>query len=263
VYGSASGTVISSGGEEIVAASDSGAIVSNGGLQVIWGGGVANGAQLLSGGTELVYGSASGTVISSGGEEIVAASDSGAIVSNGGLQVIWGGGIAYGAHILSGGTQEVYGSAVATTVSSGGFEQVFAGGAVNGATISNGELAVNSGATAEGTITFVNGGTLTLDAAGDFGAVISGFAKPDQLDLSAIAFGSGTTLSFTEASNNSSGTLTVTDGTHTDNLTLLGQYTAAQFNLASDGNGGTLVTDPPAVAMTDHNPIGVVAPRHA
>jgi hypothetical protein len=37
-----------------------------------------------------------------------------------------------------------------------------------------------------------------------------------------------------------SSTLTVTDGVSTANITLLGQYTAASFATASDGNGGTL-----------------------
>jgi len=36
----------------------------------------------------------------------------------------------------------------------------------------------------------------------------------------------------------------VTDGTHTANLTLLGQYSTGNFSLASDGHGGTVVTDP-------------------
>jgi hypothetical protein len=44
----------------------------------------------------------------------------------------------------------------------------------------------------------------------------------------------------------SSGTLTVSDGTHVATLTMIGSYTAANFNLADDGNGGTRVTDPPA-----------------
>jgi hypothetical protein len=110
---------------------------------------------------------------------------------------------------------------------------------------------------------FVSGGTLRIDGTGSFGASISGFAQPDQLDFSAIAFGSGTSVGFVEASNNLSGTMTVTNGIDTASLTLLGQYTAAQFNLASDGHGGTLVTDPPAVAMTQQNPIATAAPHHA
>jgi hypothetical protein len=52
------------------------------------------------------------------------------------------------------------------------------------------------------------------------------------------------------AANNTSGTLTVTDGVDTLNLTLLGQYSTASFKLSSDGHGGTLVTDPAVMATT-------------
>jgi hypothetical protein len=96
-----------------------------------------------------------------------------------------------------------------------------------------------------------------------FSGSIAGFGLGDNLDLRDIAFGSNTNLSFTEASNNLSGTLTVTDSVHTANLALLGQYIAAEFSIASDGHGGTIVTDPPAAAMTEQNQIGLVAPHHA
>ena len=43
------------------------------------------------------------------------------------------------------------------------------------------------------------------------------------------------------------GTLSVTDGVHTANLALLGQYVAANFSLASDSHGGTIVNDPPVL----------------
>jgi hypothetical protein len=46
--------------------------------------------------------------------------------------------------------------------------------------------------------------------------------------------------------------LTVSDGTHTANLLLLGQYVAAQFAMSSDGHGGTLITDPPLPQQTLH-----------
>jgi len=52
-------------------------------------------------------------------------------------------------------------------------------------------------------------------------------------------------MSFVEAGNNLSGTLTVTDGSHTAHLTLLGSFTPGQFTSASDGHGGTVITDPP------------------
>ena len=52
-------------------------------------------------------------------------------------------------------------------------------------------------------------------------------------------------MSFTEAGDNLSGTLTVADGAHTANITLLGQYATGNFVIAGDGGTGTLVTDPP------------------
>ena len=96
-----------------------------------------------------------------------------------------------------------------------------------------------------------------------FGGLVAGFGIPDHLDLRDIAFGSGTHVSFAEAGDNQSGTLTVADGVHTASIALLGQYTAGQFTSASDGHGGTLIGDPPAVAMTDHNLITPAALRHA
>src|SRR5262249_8383936 len=91
-------------------------------------------------------------------------------------------------------------------------------------------------------------GLLQLDDSQHFHGLVAGFASPsgvtEKIDLRDIPFSNKTKLSFTEAQNHLSGTLTVTDGTHTANLTLLGQYSAANFHLASDGQGGTVVTDP-------------------
>ena len=95
------------------------------------------------------------------------------------------------------------------------------------------------------------GGTLRLDDSQHFAGTVAGFAAGDLLDLSDIAFGSGTAVAFQEASGNTSGMLTVSSGTQVANLTLLGQYTAAQFQLAPDGHGGTLVTDPPQPPPSD------------
>ena len=82
-----------------------------------------------------------------------------------------------------------------------------------------------------------------------FGGLVAGFAQPDVMDLMDIAYHSGTT-SLAWAQSGTSGTLTVTDGTHTAHLTLLGQYVAGQFHIASDGHGGTMVTDPPVGDMS-------------
>jgi hypothetical protein len=39
--------------------------------------------------------------------------------------------------------------------------------------------------------------------------------------------------------------LTVSDGTHTAKLNMIGNFTLASFHAAPDGSGGTLITDPP------------------
>jgi hypothetical protein len=56
------------------------------------------------------------------------------------------------------------------------------------------------------------------------------------------------------------GTLSVTDGYHTANVILLGNYLASMFIASSDGHGGTSVIDPPAAA-TDQP--ALVAQPHA
>jgi hypothetical protein len=91
-------------------------------------------------------------------------------------------------------------------------------------------------------------GTLKLDDAADFTGGISGFNAHDRIDLADIGFGANTTLAYALGADGSGGTLTVSDGAHTASLSLLGQYAAGNFALASNGAGGTLVTDPPAGA---------------
>jgi autotransporter passenger strand-loop-strand repeat protein len=169
----------------------------------------------------------------------------GATISFGGAQ--YDAGVASNTHVANGGAQVVNGSAIHTTIDSGGFEVVVAGGTVNGATISGGTLDLQSGATAgSSTITFSGGGTLKLDGTGAYSFLVAGFAVPDAFDLSAINFASATKQ---YSGNTSSGTLTVSDGTHSASILLLGNYTVASFNLGAEtgGGSGTVVTDPPLI----------------
>jgi autotransporter passenger strand-loop-strand repeat protein len=152
------------------------------------------------------------------------------------VQIVEAGGTASGATVSTGGSETVSSSGVASnTTISGGFVEVVSGGSIGGAT---------------GTITFAGGGVLQLDASTSFSGQIGGFGGTDELDLRDIQYISGTTsATFTEAGSNTSGTLTVTDGTHTAQLTLLGTYATSNFAVGSDGHGGTLVTDPPGGGM--------------
>ena len=85
--------------------------------------------------------------------------------------------------------------------------------------------------------------TLKIDHAADFRGTVAGFDSNDVLDLADLAFGSNTTLGYAANSNNTGGTLTASDGTHTANIELLGQYMAASFVMSADGFGGTLIHD--------------------
>jgi hypothetical protein len=90
-----------------------------------------------------------------------------------------------------------------------------------------------------------NSGKLALDQSQSFTGQIAGFGDQDGIDLTDIDFSTNTILGYMGHSTNSGGMLTVTDGVHTSNLALLGQYAASSFAMASDGHGGTLITDPP------------------
>ena len=85
-------------------------------------------------------------------------------------------------------------------------------------------------------------GTLRLDDSLDFSGVVSGFAQNDHLDLSDIKFGAGVTHEYSPNAQGTGGTLTVSDGVHTANISLAGQYTAEGFHVSDDHHTGTLIT---------------------
>ena len=104
-----------------------------------------------------------------------------------------------------------------------------------------------------------SGGTLVVDPP------VDGSLTPDpaggaqgQIDLPDISFGADTMLGYSENSDNTGGILTVGDGNHAASLALMGQYMASSFVAASDGHGGTLITDPP---LTPETMLG--RPQHA
>src|SRR5207302_8414813 len=85
-------------------------------------------------------------------------------------------------------------------------------------------------------------GTIVLHDSFDFSGVVSGFNGDDHVDLLDVAFGAGTTASYVANQAGTGGTLSVTDGIHTANITLLGQYDAAGFQTEADKTTGTLIS---------------------
>ena len=100
---------------------------------------------------------------------------------------------------------------------------------------------------------------MEIDHAVDVSGTVAGFDGSDVLDLADLAFGSNTTLGYAANSNNTGGTLTASDGTHTANIALLGQYTAASFVMSADGFGGTLIHDVAPATLTPT----LTQPHHA
>src|ERR1700676_4660354 len=85
-------------------------------------------------------------------------------------------------------------------------------------------------------------GTLKIDHSLAYTGQVSGLAGSDALDLTDVSYGANTQATY--LGNANGGTLTITDGTHTANIALQGNYLASTWTLSSDGNGGTVVVDP-------------------
>ena len=84
-------------------------------------------------------------------------------------------------------------------------------------------------------------GTLKLDNSATFAGTVAGMSGQDSIDFADIDPLKVQQPSF--SGNTSGGTLSVTDGTHTANIALLGSYMACSFVAASDGHGGTNIVE--------------------
>ncbi len=102
-------------------------------------------------------------------------------------------------------------------------------------------------------------GTLRLDNSSGFSGTVAGMTGQDTLDLRDINPGTVQTPNF--SGNGAGGTLSVTDGAHSANIALLGNYLASIFVASSDGQGGTNIVDP--VLTNAYGQAVVTQPQHA
>jgi hypothetical protein len=123
-------------------------------------------------------------------------------------------------------------------------------------TIANGGQAELTGASAQSVAFAGSTGTLVLDNSTSFTGKVVGLTGDDGIDFADIRFGVDTKASF--AGDTSGGVLTVTDGTDTAHITLVGDYTHSGWNLFQDAGGGTRVVDPP-LPPADSAPLLYVA----
>jgi hypothetical protein len=88
-------------------------------------------------------------------------------------------------------------------------------------------------------VNFLGLGTIELSDSQHYSGQVSGFSATGgaTLDLADIGFVGAGEATFSGTA--SGGVLTVTDGTHTANITLQGDYLGATFVSSADGHGGT------------------------
>jgi hypothetical protein len=143
---------------------------------------------------------------------------------------------------------------------------------VNGAVTGAGSATINGG-TLDFTSKFNEnvkftgqGGQLVLADSQAYTRKISGFSLTGKtsLDLGDIGFVSSTEATFSGTTR--SGVLTVTDGTHTAKINLVGDYLGSTFTAAGDGHGGTIVVDRPSAGRPVADPAAAtptaLAPVH-
>jgi hypothetical protein len=102
-------------------------------------------------------------------------------------------------------------------------------------------------------------GILQLLNSESFAGTVAGMSGQDAIDFADID--PTKVQPPTYSGTASGGTLTVTDGSHTANIALLGNYMASTFVTSSDGQGGTNVVDPSATGISQTS--FLVQPPHA
>ena len=244
----AAGTVVTHGAAVTVFGSATGDMIESVGEEVVSSGGATSGSTVLSGGYSFVLsgGVATHTTVSSGGSETVEVGGtvSGLTVFAGGTLIDDGRVYVAGAGALAG---TLSGTGAITETASGNLAIRGSGTAFGGyAVLSAGtiELAA-AGAIGSGSVVFTepstSSQTLQIDAADapaagrTFTNVIYNFSESnDYIDLRSIAYVSGATAAMSGLS------LVLTEGGETYGFQLAGNV-GASFSVISDGHGGTQI----------------------
>jgi Ca2+-binding RTX toxin-like protein len=192
-----------------------------------------------------------GSIIASGSNALTIDTGANAVVNSGTLGATSSGGLVIRSDLANSGLLWANGGSITIDGNVSG----------TGAALIDGVATFEMGGAFGESVTLDGGAnaTLKINHAADFSGAVAGFDGNDVLDLADLAFGSNTTLGYAANSNNTGGTLTVSDGTHTANIELLGQYIAASFVMSANGLGGTLIHDLPPAALTQT----LTQPQHA
>ena len=211
-------------------------LASGSGAQVDLDNATISGGKLQTSGSNAFIETVSGSTDALNGVTITAGST---VEINAATTLMLGGTVANsGVLLVNGGVLDVNGALT------GGTTEISGAGEVVMAQKSSESVAFLSKSTGE----------LVLDQAPSFSGSISGLGTTQSIDLTDINFAAGVKISYSSNNrNNTSGVLTVTDGTNTAHLQMVGTYTLANFKVESDGAGGTLLSDPTVVTQRPGN----------
>ena len=196
-----------------------------------------------------------GTIAATGAHALIIDTGSNVVINTGTLDSTGSGGLIVNSDVSNAGLLWAHGGDITVNGSVSG-----AGGA-----LITGDATLEFAAAASINVTFVGAddfGTLVLDNPAAYTGQIFGFTgtsleNSDIIDLKGITFDVGTSWTYHDNIGfNTGGILTVDDTANgvtmaVDGITFGdGEYTTANFILTSDGNGGTLIADPPEDHVT-------------
>ncbi|WP_439366402.1 VCBS domain-containing protein [Bradyrhizobium sp. DASA03005] len=175
-----------------------------------------------------------GTINATGTNALEIDTGSNIIVNSGMIAASGSGGLVVDSNMDNSGLLWVHGANITLngTVSGSGTALMDGVATIEFGAASSAHVALDAAAT----------GTIVLHDSFDFSGVVSGFNEDDHLDLLDVAFGDGTTTRYVANQAGTGGILSVTDGVHTANISLLGQYDPASFQAEADKNMGTLIS---------------------
>ena len=174
-----------------------------------------------------------GIIDATGSNSLDIDTGSNAVVNTGTLEATGNGGLVVHSDIVNTGTLWANGGNVTVDGNVSG----------SGSAIISGTAVLEFGGVSAQTIVFSPGsvGTLMLDHGFDFSGIVSGLTAGDHIDLLDVALANGK-LNYTPNADNTGGTLSVTDGSHTANISLSGNFDQAGFQVGPDKGHGTLIS---------------------
>jgi VCBS repeat-containing protein len=175
-----------------------------------------------------------GTIIATGTNSLEIGTGTNALTNSGTLEATGSGGLVINSDVANSGLLWANGGNIAVNGDVSGTGSALISGSAT--------LEFGGASSADAKFDFSAIGTLKLDHSADFTGTVSGLASGNQLDLHDIQFGASATESYTANQAGTGGTLTVSDGVHTANIAIQGQYSASGFAMSADNATGTVVT---------------------